>query len=1029
MKRLHLLSVVPLLVFLSLAAWYSPRLIAAPDAGSKPSLTLADIVAWKTINSPVLSDDGKWLAYRLSPTEGDSEVVVRQTQGDKELRFGAGDSGRAGGPLAFSEDSKWLAFSVYPTKKEAAQLKKERKPLHNKVTLVDLATGKELEFSKVKRFAFSGGVSGWLALHKYGADAPASGSLSGPTPGGSASSGGGAAAASDKPKGTDLILRDLATGAELNVGNVSDFAFDKPGRWIAWTIDAQDQDGNGIVARNLQTGAVLPLDSGKASYEGLAWSTEKGNVLGVLKGTEVKAYKDKLYSLVAFSGFEEAKPAKVTYDPAADTSFPAGMSISPDRSPAWMDDMSAVLFGIRSPKKKSDDKAAAKSNAKPADEQAEKADAKDKAGAKDKGDSEKAEPNPEDKPDLVLWHYQDKRLQSQQQVEEDRDKRFSYVALYRVKEQKFVRLGDDTVREVMVNGRSRWAVGIDESPYERSAGMDGRNYEDVYAIDLATGSRKIAARKVRWFSSTSPDSSRFLYFDEGHYFVYDLASGVATNVTKGIPASFVDERDDHNVVKPPTPALGWSKDGGAVLLSDGWDLWLVPANNPASAGAGAVNLTVSGRKEQVRYQRRFVLDPEEKGVDLDRPMLLSSYGEWTKKGGVVLVERSKPGAQPLLWDDAAFARVMKARKADVYVYSRETHNQPADLYVADASMKAGRKVTGLDAQVGKFAWSAGRMLVDYKPAETTLKADRLQAALYLPANYEKGKSYPTIVYIYERLSDGLNRFTTPTANGFNKSVYTSNGYAVLMPDITYKVNDPGRSAAWCVLPALKAAIATGVVDPKRVGLQGHSWGGYQTAFLVTQTTAFAAAVAGAPLTDMVSMYSLIYKNTGSTNQGIFESSQGRFFGGYWDNWEAYYRNSPVFFAKNVQTPLMILHNDKDGAVDFTQGVEYFNTLRRLGKPVWMLEYIGENHGLAKPANMKDYTLRMREFFDHHLMGRTAPGWLKDGVSRLSMEDHLLERGDLLKPKAEEKRADPSPVPGGRQPGAAKDPGKKPGAVR
>jgi dipeptidyl aminopeptidase/acylaminoacyl peptidase len=217
-----------------------------------------------------------------------------------------------------------------------------------------------------------------------------------------------------------------------------------------------------------------------------------------------------------------------------------------------------------------------------------------------------------------------------------------------------------------------------------------------------------------------------------------------------------------------------------------------------------------------------------------------------------------------------------------------------------------------------------------------------------------------------------------------------------------------------VLPALRAAIATGIVDSKRVGLQGHSWGGYQTSFLVTQTNAFAAAVAGAPLTNMVSMYSLIYKNSGFTNQGIFESSQGRFFGGYWDNWEAYYRNSPVFFARSVQTPLMILHNDKDGAVDFTQGVEYFNTLRRLGKPVWMLEYVGENHGLAKLANMKDYTLRMREFFDHHLLGKPAPGWLKEGVRRVGMEDHLKERAVLLKPKVEEKAVPAAPKPEQKQ---------------
>jgi dipeptidyl aminopeptidase/acylaminoacyl peptidase len=276
----------------------------------------------------------------------------------------------------------------------------------------------------------------------------------------------------------------------------------------------------------------------------------------------------------------------------------------------------------------------------------------------------------------------------------------------------------------------------------------------------------------------------------------------------------------------------------------------------------------------------------------------------------------------------------------------------------------------------------------------------LQGALYLPANYEEGKSYPTIVYIYEKLSQGLNGFTSLTANGFNKSLYTSQGYAVFMPDIVYKINDPGMSAVWCVLPALDAAVKTGVVDKTKVAIHGHSWGGYQTAFLVTQTDAFKAAVAGAPLTNMISMYSSIYWNTGSANQPIFESSQGRFTTGYWDNVEAYTRNSPVYHAKNVKTPLIILHNDKDGAVDWNQGIEYYNTLRRLGKPVVMLQYKGENHGLAKLENRKDYTVRMLEFFDHHLKGKPAPAWLQEGVPHLKLKDHLEERARDAKERPE-----------------------------
>ena len=422
----------------------------------------------------------------------------------------------------------------------------------------------------------------------------------------------------------------------------------------------------------------------------------------------------------------------------------------------------------------------------------------------------------------------------------------------------------------------------------------------------------------------------------------------------------------------------------------------------AATGGTGTNLTVNGKKDGIRYRAIQRTDPDERGWDLSVPRYVNMFGEFTKKGGFGRLEPGKPGVQPLLWDDASFG-MQKARKADVYLYTKSTPNAPQDYYVTDASLKPGKKITALDDQVKNFHWSSGAQIVDYtvqlgKGGPTV----KLQGSLYLPANYVKGKSYPTLVYIYEKLTNGHYGFTTPSANGFNKTVYTSNGYAVLMPDITYKLNDPGMSAVWCLTAAIKAAVATGVVDPKRIGLQGHSWGGYQTAFMVTQSNLFAAAIAGAPLTNMVSMYSLIYKNSGGTNQAIFESSQGRFFGGYWDNWEAYVRNSPVNFAKNVNTPLVILHNDQDGAVDFTQGVEYYNTLRRLGKPVVMLEYPGENHGLAKPANQQDYTVRMKEFFDHYLMGKPAPDWWTKGVPRLEMEDHIKQRMEERKKKEEKK---------------------------
>jgi dipeptidyl aminopeptidase/acylaminoacyl peptidase len=695
----------------------------------------------------------------------------------------------------------------------------------------------------------------------------------------------------------------------------------------------------------------------------LAW-TEKGDGLTVLKGIEDKGYEGKLFSVLGFTGFNGTAPQKVVYDPHKDSAFPKDMTISPNRPPSWTENLDAILFGIHEVKKK-EEKPEVKGDKKDTSKPAATAPTKEK-------------------PDLVIWHWADARLQAMQQVQAGQDKNFSYLALYRPAEKKFLRLADESVRQVTAAPKGRWGIGQDVRAYERMGSLDGRQYQDVYVINLQTGSRRPALTKNRWYFGPSPDGSHFLYYDDGHYFTQELATGKSYNVTAAAGTSFVNGEDDHNVAKPPIRPVGWSKDGAFVLLSDNWDVWQLPVH-----GGSGVNLTVDGKKEAIRYRVRLRLDPEEKGIDLANAVYFSLYGEWTKKAGIGRLDPGKPGVTRLLWDDAEFSpfAVQKARGADVFAYTRETYKDCPEYYATDASFKDEHRLTKTNPQQDQFFWSSGTMLLDYSSA----KGDKLQAALFLPANYEKGKSYPTIVYIYEKLSNGLHRYLQPTAGGFNPATYTSNGYAVLMPDIKYRVNDPGLSAVWCVLPALEAAIGTGVVDRQRVGLHGHSWGGYQTAFLITQTDAFKAAAAGAPLTNMVSMYSSIYWNTGSANQPIFESSQGRFTGGYWEEPEAYLRNSPVFHAKNVKTPLLLLHNDKDGAVDWNQGIEYFNTLRRLQKPVVLLQYKGENHGLAKPANRKDYTVRMREFFDHHLLGKPAPGWLAEGVPHLKLDDHIKDR--------------------------------------
>jgi dipeptidyl aminopeptidase/acylaminoacyl peptidase len=988
-KKTAILSILLSLMILGLFAGAQTAPQTQPQAKDEKiapkvprPIELNDILAWKSIRGTALAADGQWFAYLLSPQEGDGEMIVRQTKGTKEYKFPAGEA--RFGMIAFSDDSKFCAFMTYPTAKEAKQLRKERKTVESaaKANLLNLATGDKVEYDKIRSFAFSRDNAAWLALQKLAPE--------------------GQAREKEKWSGADLILRELATGKELTIGNVAEFAFDKKGRRLAMIIDAYGQTGNGVELRDMATGVISSLDNGKAAYKSLTW-TEKGEALACLKGKEEKGFEDKFNSVIGFTGFVPAPgqpapsgPQKFAYDPKDDKSFPKGMTISPNRAPQWTEDLDALTFGIFEPKKKEEGARGAAPGAPDA-----------AAPAAPPAAAPAPEPD-EDMPDLVLWHWQDKRLQSQQQVQASMDQNFSFLSEYRVKDKKFIRLADDDLRQVAPAPKQRFAIGQDTREYELDGSLIGLRYVDIYVVDMKTGARTLALKKSQNYYGPSTDGTHFLYYNDGQFYSYEMATGKSYNLTKDVPASFVNEDDDHNVVKPPDFQMGWTKDGQIVLLSDGWDIWTVPVHG----GTKGVNLTGNGLKDQIRYQRRVILDPEEKGADLSQPQYVSVYGEWTKKAGFVRIEKGKAAPVPLLWDDAGFGALLKAKKAEIYLYTRSTAKDFPEYYAADAQLKNGVKLTEANPQQKDFFWSSGQMLLDYKMDAKSGLDRKLQAALFLPANYEKGKKYPTLVYYYEKMSQTLNVYSPPSSNGFNKSVYTSNGYAVLIPDITYKINDPGMSAVWCVLPALDAAVATGVVDRSKVALHGHSWGGYQTAFLVTQAD-FAAAVAGAPLTNMISMYSSIYFNSGSANQPIFESSQGRFKGGYWDNLDAYQRNSPVYYATKVKTPLIILHNDKDGAVVWNQGIEYYNTLRRLKKPVIMFQYVGENHGLAKAANQKDYTVRMKEFFDHYLKGAPAPKWLTDGIPYLKMKDDLKERVKAMKPKDEK-----PPIFSPRSPGPA-----------
>jgi fermentation-respiration switch protein FrsA (DUF1100 family) len=966
----------------ALAGFLGLGMAAAVAQAPKRALGLDDLLAWKNITGTALSHNGQWFAYREDGAVGNGSAVFRQTQGAKAYRFNLGEPpppagrgmpgrGALGGAadIGFSSDGRFGAFLAYPTHAERAALRKQRKPAAMHAGVVSLATGAVTTVARARRFAFSGSNPDWIAIQML-------------PPAGLAGSGRGApsaqpgalgrrgAAAGGPPKytpGTDLILRNLHSGEVLDIGNVGDFAFDRQGHFLAWTVSSPDKSGNGVEYRDLASGAVRTLDSQPgAVYTKLAWN-EKGTALAVLRGTDIKGFQDRRYDVLGFTHFGPAGATKTVFVPSEAASFPKGFAVSPDRTPQWTENLDALLFGIH--------------RLRPVT-------AGSAAGARGgRGGRGPAPTSAADAVDLEIWNYQDPRLQSEQIVDEGRDRNFSYLCEYRPAERQFLRLADKRVKNVTAAPHDRYAIGLSIAPYELESHLNGQTYADIYVIDLATGKRSLALRKARWGEHPAPDGVHFAYYRDGNWYVYDMATGASRNLTATAPVTFVNVEDDHNLKKPPAPFVGWSRDSRDLLLSDLWDIWKVPIN-----GGPAVNWTGDGKRDGIRYRNpvNFAAeyDPAALGFDLTQPLYLNAYGEWTKKDGIAVVQPGRPGAHRIMFEEASYGGLSKAKDAPVYLYTRQTYKQPPDVYATGAGFAPGTKLTDLAAQVKPFRWTSGTILVNY----LGYGGVRLQGALHLPPDYVKGREYPTIVEFYEKMSQNAYTFIRPAvvSDGFNIAEYLSNGYAVFDPDIHYKVDDPGISSSICLENAVKAAIATGVPDPKHIGIHGHSWGGYQTAFVITQTHLFAAAVAGAPLTDMISMYGIIYKNAGITNGQIFEASQGRFSGPPWKLWAAYTRNSPIYGVENVTTPLLMVSDFDDGAVDFTQGMEFFNDLRRAHKRVVLLDYPSQNHLLAKRADQKDYTVRMKQFFDHFLKGAPLPSWYAKGVPALDMKTYLKE---------------------------------------
>jgi dipeptidyl aminopeptidase/acylaminoacyl peptidase len=734
--------------------------------------------------------------------------------------------------------------------------------------------------------------------------------------------------------GTDLVLRNLNTDVTQVLGNVSDFAFDEVGAKLGYLVDAASASGNGLYVVDLTTQRTWPVSTDTVRYAQLEWN-ETGSAVAVLKGNKPDSMLQRANHLVIVSGFEDGTPHVREYDPSGDDSVPEGMVLSELRDLDWNEGGTIVYLGLK--------------------EQEHDPEAAD-------------EEEDEDKANVDVWHWADERIQSIQMVQERNDRRRTWLAAFHVDAERLVRLEGSEMRRVIVPDEGLWAVGENDVVYRSDLTQQGGR-GDFYRVDLRSGDAETIIESVRLDMGVSPNGEWFLYLTDGELFAHHLESGEFTNLSAIAGVDFLNREYDIVAERPAYGVGGWSADGESVLLYDRYDIWSVPLE-----GGTAVNLTEGvGAAEKIRF-RIVDLDPDEDDVDLNEPLLLSAYGEWTKRSGYY---RVRPGRnpEPLIFDDRMIGGLEKAEDADRVIFTQQTFEEFPDYWVSNLEFRDPRKFTDANPQLSEYAWGS-RVLVEY----TNQRGQRLHATLALPAGYQEGQQYPMIVYIYSLMSQRHHQFSLPVYDDRpHMSTYASNGYLVLMPDIVYDAGHPGTSALDDVTSAVQRVIDLGYADPVAIGLQGHSWGGYESSFILTQTDMFAAIVTGAPLTNLMSMNNILYKRTGNLNGPILEWSQGRMGMSPWEDFDAWVRESPIHHAENISTPFLILHGIEDGAVDWNQGLELYATARRLGKEVILLSYPGEPHHLGEEANQKDFLTRMKQFFDHHLKGVPAPEWMTDGV--------------------------------------------------
>lgn len=909
-----------------------------------------------------MSANGEWVAYTNSPVIGDGMLVVRATTGATEFTVPRGFTGRPndrpGGrgfnPAAprFSADGAHVAALVYPTQQLVDSVRGNRRRASEanatSLAIMSLPSGQVTTLPKVRSFTMADEGGRFLLYRRMADSSAGANGDSSARRGASRSEEDSSASKRPTPEtGSALVLRTLASGDEMVLEDVTSYVLDDSERWLAYAVGEADSLASGLYLRDLASGTVHTLRPGMARYRKLAFDRNS------LQLAFLEAPADTIPAARAsYSVYLTPLTTRRGRAPEAELAItPADVGpemLIPERADlGFTRDGSAVLFSVAEPP----------ADSIPADSLRNKA-------------------------VYDLWHWKDTRLQPTQRLQAGRDRSRTFSAIYHPKSGEVVQLENDSLPSVQVSDDGRVALAVTPVPYLVEQ-MWGEGGNDVYLIDARTGERTLVIKKIERRAELSPNARFITWFADEQWHAYEVATKETRNLTASIEGV---EFQRETWSTPSTPApwgdSGWTDNDEHLLLNDRYDVWVI---DPRGRDAARRLTGGVGRATQHTY-RVVQLDDDARTIDPSAPVLLSAFDDVTKESGWFRGSFSDSTPTKVLMAPKRFGSLQKADKADRFMFTRSDYREYPDIW-------AGSELTGMtrisDAMPQQAEYRRGSVeLVSW----LNIDGDSLAGLLYKPDNFDPNRKYPLVVYFYETHSDNLHSYVRPAGrNIVNPTVYNSLDYVVFMPDIKYTDGFPGPSAYKSVVPGVQSLIQRGFIDKDAIGVGGQSWGGYQTAYLVTQTNLFKAAVPNATVVNMTSAYGGIRWGSGVARSFQYETGQSRIGGSLWEYPERYIENSPLFFADRITTPLLFMANDDDGAVPWYQGIEFFVALRRLGKEAYMINYNGDAHNPTKRANQLDIDEKMLQFFDHHLRGAPAPSWMTDGIPYLEKGRDQLQQ--------------------------------------